>query len=298
VTRITNGKVPGLYGGDFMFCPDDVSHRQTMIDEAKRQWNAGSLVHFSFNICPPTVGEECTWDSSKTCPPGEAHGEYLNGNGPGTQVQSKLSAAQWDQLVTDGTELNEKWKRRLDVYMYFLNQLVSEGIVPIIRPLHEMNGDWYWWSSGTADQYKKLWQFTYNFVNPRVDNLIWNWCVADPTWLDNNQERTWEKFYPGPDFVDIVSLSVYNGTGSKQPTNQLYQRIQNIGNGKVIAIGECGQLPTPETLRDQNKWAYFMNWADHISDPYWNSDREVRRTYNDRRVLTQGQVRRFRNVDL
>jgi len=283
-----------------MFCPDDVNHRQTMIDQAKKQLADGSLVAFTFNICPPTVGEQCTWDSEKTCPPGDPNGQHLNGNGPGTQVQSQLSPAQWEELITDGSPLNEKWKRRLDVYMYFLNQLTDEGVVPIIRPLHEMNGDWYWWSSGTADQYKKLWQFTYNFVNPRVGNgnVIWNWCPADPPWLDNKPERRWEQFYPGHEFVDIVSLSVYNETGSKQPNNQNYQRILNIAGDKVVAIGECGQVPTPETLRRQNKWAYFMNWADYLTDSDWNSDAEVRRTYNDRRVISQGQVRRFRSVDL
>jgi len=44
VVRDITGLYPGLWGGDFLFLPDDVRNRQFMVDEAIRQWNAGSLV--------------------------------------------------------------------------------------------------------------------------------------------------------------------------------------------------------------------------------------------------------------
>jgi len=44
VVEDITGLNAGLWGGDFLFLPDDVQNRQTMIDEAIRQWNAGSFV--------------------------------------------------------------------------------------------------------------------------------------------------------------------------------------------------------------------------------------------------------------
>ncbi len=44
VVKDITGLNAGLWGGDFLFLPDDVQNRQSMIDEAIQQWNAGSVV--------------------------------------------------------------------------------------------------------------------------------------------------------------------------------------------------------------------------------------------------------------
>jgi len=44
ITKRT-GIVPGLWSGDFLFSAADVSHRSTMIREARRQWELGSIVN-------------------------------------------------------------------------------------------------------------------------------------------------------------------------------------------------------------------------------------------------------------
>ena len=117
--RDITGLYPGLWGGDFLFLPDDVSHRQTMINEAIKEWNAGSVVALTWHVCPPNVGETCNWDS----------------NG----VLSQLSNDQWNSLIQDGGDLNKKWKSRLDTVVPYFQQLKDAGVVAIWRPLHEMN---------------------------------------------------------------------------------------------------------------------------------------------------------------
>jgi len=67
-----------------------------MINEAKAQWANGSLVTLMWHECPPTIAEPCDW----------------------TQVESvngALTAAQWQQLVTDGSALNTTWKNELNL---------------------------------------------------------------------------------------------------------------------------------------------------------------------------------------
>lgn len=92
-TRIAHditGVNPGLWGGDFLFLPDDVRDRQIIINEAIAQWNAGSLVALTWHVCPPTVGETCNWDSDG--------------------ILSWLNDDQWNDLVTEGGNLNTRWK--------------------------------------------------------------------------------------------------------------------------------------------------------------------------------------------
>lgn len=36
---------------------------------------------------------------------------------------SKLSDSDWHQLLTDGSDLNKKWKARLDIIARFIQQL-------------------------------------------------------------------------------------------------------------------------------------------------------------------------------
>lgn len=90
-----------------------------MVDEAIRQWNAGSVVALTWHVCPPTVGETCNWDS----------------NG----VLAQLNNDQWNSLITDGGDLNTKWKARLQTIVPYLQQLQNAGVVVIWRPIHEMN---------------------------------------------------------------------------------------------------------------------------------------------------------------
>src|SRR6478672_7654082 len=94
VAQGITGQTPGLWGGDFLFASSDVNARQTMVSEAIRQWQGGSIVALTWHMCPPTVGSTCGWDSSG--------------------VLSHLSDTQWSQLVTDGTSLNTAFKNRLN----------------------------------------------------------------------------------------------------------------------------------------------------------------------------------------
>lgn len=117
------GKYPGLWGGDFLFSREDVKNRQAMIDEAIRQWNAGSLVALTWNACPPTTGETCDWKNG---------------------VQRKLSNSQWNSLIRNGGVLNRRWKQRLDTLLPYFEQLQDAGVVAIWRPFQEMNGGLLW----------------------------------------------------------------------------------------------------------------------------------------------------------
>jgi len=118
------GKYPALWSGDFLYQAENISNRWTMIYEAKKQWESGSVINIMFHSCPPLQPEPCAWDGG---------------------VLSKLTDAQWTELITEGTQLNRNWKTRLDDIAVYLQYLKDNGVEVMFRPLHEMGQGSFWW---------------------------------------------------------------------------------------------------------------------------------------------------------
>ena len=224
-----SGKYPGLWSGDFLFDYNRRS-RQNMIDEAKRRWNAGTMINIMYHSCNPTttnLGEECMWDDGTKGP------------------LSSMSNARWQELITDGTALNQKWKQWLDEIAVYLQDLKNNGVEVLFRPFHEMNQGKFWWGgrpgpTGTL----RLYQISHDYLTnvKRLDNLIWVWNVQDFSSLGTDVQN----YNPGSNYFEIVSLDVYEGYQTWK-----YDVIRNIANGKPIAIGECDSLPDASRLANE-----------------------------------------------
>jgi hypothetical protein len=98
----TTGRYPGLWSGDFLYEQPCISSRATMINEAQTQWQRGALINLMYHACPPTTGEPCAWEGG---------------------VLSSLTDDQWNELIADGSDLNNNWKARLNVISLFLQDL-------------------------------------------------------------------------------------------------------------------------------------------------------------------------------
>ncbi|MCF7975191.1 MAG: glycoside hydrolase family 26 protein [Phycisphaerae bacterium] len=252
----TTHKSPGLWSGDFLFQADNIAHRQTMIDEAIRQWKSGAMINIMLHTCPPTQEEPCQWD-------------------PGV-INQLLSDAQWKELVTDGTELNKNWKVRLDTIAPYLQQLKDAGAEVMFRPLHEMNQKVFWWGgrpgpNGTA----RLFRITHDYLThiKGLDNLIWVWDMQDI-------DRTWAQYNPGEAYWDILAFDVY-GNGYSQ---SWYEYAVSMAGDKPLAIGECSKLPTPAQLESQPRYVFFMPWAELVYRD--NTPAQIIELYNSSRVMT------------
>ncbi|WNV86867.1 glycosyl hydrolase [Umezawaea sp. Da 62-37] len=262
VAQSITGQTPGLWGGDFLFLPDDVSHRQSMVDEAIRQWRAGSVVALTWHFCPPTGGPTCDWE---------------------TNIKSSLNPTQWSQLVADGTALNTAYKNRLSEAVPYLRQLKDAGVPVLFRPVHEMNEGWSWWGGHPgADGSRKLYQIAHDyFTNTQgFDNLVWVWNVKDVDMGSISQ------YWPGSAYVDVASLDVWN---KLEPSASDYQAMLTIAGGKPIALAEVGKTPTPAVMNAQPRWAWWMVWAEWLTDPKYNTNAGVQASYFAPRVLNRGE---------
>jgi mannan endo-1,4-beta-mannosidase len=245
------GKYPALWSADFLFQQDNIANRQMIIDEAVKQAGKGAVINMMWHACNPALTQPCGWDK----------------NG----VLSKLTDAQWAELITEGTAINDRWKSMMDEVAAYLQQLKDKKIRVLFRPLHEMNQNVFWWggrpgASGT----RKLYQLTHDyFVKVRgLTNLVWVWDIQDFPELAEDIVA----YNPGNKYWDIVALDIYDDkTGFSK---EKYAIMVKTGAGKPIAIGECQKLPNAQLLKKQPKWTFFMGWSELIFK--FNTPEEIR----------------------
>jgi mannan endo-1,4-beta-mannosidase len=242
------GKTPAVWSGDFLFGAD-VDARQQIINEAIRQWEHGALVELKYYACAPTRDERCAWT------------DIAGTDDTGTGAQH-LTDAQWADLVTDHTPLNDAWLTRLDTLSVFFRQLQAKGVAPLFRPFHQLNKTAFWWSGRRdANGTRKLFQITHDFlVNVKgFKNIIWVWDMLDLPTLNGDLAP----YDPGDGYYDIGSLSVRYYDTSYPAGN--YALMRAAAGTRPFGIGECGTLPTSAQLAAQPEWAFFMLWPDYIS---------------------------------
>ena len=263
MAQAITGQTPGLWGGDFLFSPADVANRTTMVDEAIRQSRAGSIVALTWHMCPPTIGSTCGWDEAG--------------------ILGSLSDAQWTELVTNGTNLNNRWKARLDEVVPHLQRLEDAGVEALWRPIHEMNEGWSWWGGrpGSTGS-RRLYEITYDYLVgvKGLTNLVWVWNVKDVAMGSIGQ------YFPRGDTVEVASLDVWV---KLEPSGSDYQAMLAVAGGRPIALAEVGRTPSPAILDSQPRWAWFMVWAEWLTDPAYNTNAGVQATYFHPRTLNRGE---------
>jgi len=76
-------------------------------------------------------------------------------------------------------------------------------VVALLRPVHEMNGDWFWRGCKDPSTFIKLWQQMFNYFTKTkgLDNLLW-------VYAPNHGDKT-TAYYPGDRYVDLAGLDAY-----------------------------------------------------------------------------------------
>ena len=260
------GKYPGLFGQDFGFSAgddkDSVLSRPAMILEVERQYHNGAVIALTWHEVRPTDDEPVTFHNS---------------------VQGHLSDAEWQQLLTPGTPLYNRWCAQVDVVADYLRQLRDAHVPVLFRAYHEMNGGWFWWGGrtgkdGSAALYRQIYD---RFVNlHHLDNLIWVWNVNAP----GGSAGPVEGYFPGAEYADVVTIDNYGAF--KQG---YYESMIALAAGKPIALAEVGKLPVPEVLEQQPRWCYFMTWSEFIQKA--NTVEQSKAVFDSPRALNRDDPR-------
>ncbi len=260
------GKAPALWGGDLVgnFSPQKPKTcRQDIINEAIKQHNNGSIITLMYHQVKPFDSDSLGFSKS---------------------VKGQVTDEEWEQITTPETEYHNMLIEKLDTVAIYLKQLQKKNIPVLWRPYHEMNGIWFWYGDRKGkDGYVKLWKIIYDrYVNHhKLNNLIWVWNANSPRNKKNDEAYDFQYYYPGNKYVDILAADVYG------EFEQLHHdQLLDLGQGKLIAIGECGTLPTPEELDNMNQYVWFMNWANLLWNNKFNKKEDIRKLYNHKRIIT------------
>ena len=255
-----SSKTPMIWGGDLAW------DARQVVEIATMEYNKGRIVTLMWHVNRP-------FDRT-------ARVDFKH------QTQGEFTQSQWDELVTEGSEMHGMWLEQVDSISNYLKILKDRNIPVLWRPYHEMNGEWFWWGDRRGENgFKKLWRMLYERMVDyhHLDNLIWVWNANAPRVIPNDTAMAYDLYYPGHQYVDVLATDVYHNDWKQEHHDQLVE----LGEGKLIALGELGDLPTPEKLAAMNKFAWFMIWTGFTHDRY-NTLEEIRDIFTLRNVVNYG----------
>jgi len=265
------GRTPVIWGTDWGHAKagdsDSYLARPDIVKEAIRQHQMGSIVAICWHAVPPTADEPITF-------------RELPGSDPKAlkSVQGKLLDEQFKDVLTPGTALYNKWCSQVDEIAVYLKQLQDAHVPVLWRPYHEMNGDWFWWGGRTGQYstialYKQIFDRIVNVHH--LNNLVWVWSMDRPS----TPVRQFVNFFPGSEYVDVLSLDVYGNDFAQS----YYDGLTALSQGKPVALAEVGNPPAPEILEQQPRWTYYMVWAGMVRN---TSKRQYNTLLADPRILS------------
>ena len=238
-------------------------------------------------------------------------GNPLTGGGTYDASKEELTAEQFNNLVTPGTEEYNLMMEDLKKHADYLQQLTDENIPLIWRPLHEIDGGWFWWTDeNNPANTVKLWQIMYNYlVNERdMHNLIWVYSagVGNPTTKDLEYRKA---YYPGDEWVDMVGIDLYGwdfrDTGIREYWNatetyrEAFNIMENITPNKLIILTETDAMPNMDKTYDDHqnfaKWLWVMPW---YAGNQQNPNEWIMQTYTHDKVIMQPDLPNFYNYQL
>ena len=265
------GKYPVVYSTDWGFAEDGDTDsylaRPDIVQEAIRQHRNGALVTICWHAVPPTADEPITFR-----PLAEADPTKLE------SVQGKLLDEQWRALFDPETELYAKWCQQVDAIAVHLKALEKAHVPVLWRPYHEMNGNWFWWGGLTGEfSSERLYRQLFDRLvhHHQLKNLIWVWNVDR---LSGQESRAYELYYPGDEYLDIVSLDVYRNDFAQE----YYDQLEDFAGEKVMLFGEVGNPPALEVYETQPKWTLYTTWAGMVRN---TTKKQYDVLYESKRIL-------------
>lgn len=290
------GRYPAIMGYDFMnygmtaAWTEGIKQTQEAIEYTKK----GGLVTFAWHWRDPAL---------------------LNTSGVNeAQFYTKDTSFQIpvkDGVLDTGSAAYTQINVGIDLIAVELSVLNNAGVSVLWRPLHEASGNngdgWFWWGRTRTDGVPQsfaqilLWRHIYDRLTNHhgLHNLLWVW---------NGQNAAW---YPGDEYVDIVSHDIYDSSDNKTYKSQIstYTQARKYPfENKMVALSENSYIPDPDKIAtDGAWWMWFMVWNDGHTDEgagvthkdnfwtgeYYNTNIHKTKVYGHDNVVTLDELPSF-----
>lgn len=250
VIQALSGRLPVLYGFEYQ---DGQTANTAAIVSA---YNSGAMIGISDHM-PNFVTYAGMGGYS------HAAGSNPQSNGCYDKSQNVLTE------ILPGGSKNAAFLAYVDAVCTWLSSLVgADGKkIPVLwRPLHEANGDWFWWHNKTgAAQYVTAFQYYVDRMRANgVTNALIVWCPTVNTvggtllyYADINP------FSPGATYCDVVGLDIYsNAAGGSL-------RHGWVRSGYAAAEQIAGELNKPMGLAEIGFQNSAWNWS-ATTESFWD----------------------------
>ena len=182
--------------------------------------------------------------------------------------------------MTEGTPEHAALLRDLDAVAEEL-RLLRDAHVPVLwRPMHEVNGRWFWWGAAGPEPYKKLWRLMFDRYTYQhgLTNLIWVFSPGASTDLAD--------WYPGDDCVDMIGQDHYPMDGNDGPAKDVFDELVALGRGtKMVSMTENGPIPDPDkVVTEKADWLFFTTWSGKMLTDK-NSPEKIKKVFNHPHVM-------------
>lgn len=280
------GKAPAIMGYDFMNYGASSGSGLQQTEEAIEHWNRGGLVTFAWHWRDPSDSTNAFYSDATN------YAERTSFQIPVANGGLDTSSPHFAKMQAD-----------IDMVAAELKKLEDAGAVVLWRPLHEASGGWFWWgrprTDGISPAYAQvvLWRHIYDrMVNHHgLQNLIWVW---------NGQGAGW---YPGDNYVDIVSQDIYDGQQNYASQSTTFNAVKNYPlQSKMVALSENSNIPDPDNMAaDGAWWLWFVVWNDgngaagvsnnnnFWTGEFYNTNAHKTKVYNHANIVTLDELPDF-----
>lgn len=182
-------------------------------------------------------------------------------------------------------------------------QLRDLGGPVMLRPMHEMNGNWYPWcgtvNGNTPAEYVRAWKHIHDiFEAEGATNVTWVWSINHES-VPSTPKNRYAAYYPGDRYVDWTGISGFNfGTTSA------YSAWESFGHWYDEPLAYLATLSKPICVAEfgcveqgGNKGAWITDAFKEMSADkrikaivYYNAREQDARTTQDWRITTSARA--------
>jgi len=287
-----SGKYPAIVSSDLSGWSKvrwDQQYKRTLqkaVDQSKEWWHKrGGIVSFEWHWANP-LGSEGTFQATRP----------------------KFMEIDIRKLVTPGTNEHRAAMEELRKHADYLEQLLEARVPVLWRPLHEIEGGWFWWSdTRTPENTAALWRmmFDYFVKDRKLNNLIWVYSAALKAGERGKDVAAIEyrkRFYPGAQYVDISGIDIYTNSWfgwadfREDAFGKAFEIMSEVTPNKMLALCECQGIPNPDIMaKNGPRWLYCLPW--YVGDnEKWNPPDWVKSVYSHELLITLDELPGWKTI--